>query len=67
MNDSELQGLFSWAEDNLTKFEIFEVDESTHFYFEGTMIGGWAGDTSSFFYVPSHTASKMVALYDAWL
>jgi len=65
MNNSELRALFTWAAENLMKFEVRDCDESEHYYFEGECVGGFAGDSHSYFYEQGNAGSKLVKLFDA--
>lgn len=65
MNQSELKEFFSWCEENIKTFNKEDCDESEHYYIKDTLIGGWAGDTRSFFYEHSNIFAKALRMMDA--
>jgi hypothetical protein len=60
------ENMFKWADENLVKFEVQQCDESEHYYFDGEMVGGWAGDTRQYFAKRESTGfAKIQAAYNA--
>lgn len=60
------ENMFNWAIDNLVKFEVQQCDESEHFYFDGERVGGWAGDSRTYFADRDSKAfAKVQAAYNA--
>lgn len=49
MNQNEIREFLDYCEGNVKNFEVSDCEESVHCYFNDTMIGGYAGDSRSYF------------------
>lgn len=49
MKNINLEKLFNFCEENLENFKVEDIDESQHYYLNGQIIGGYAGDTRTLF------------------
>ena len=65
MNEEEMKAFFEWCDENLKGFEVQDCDESQHFYLNGVMIGGWAGDTRAYFYDQNDELAKALRMMNA--
>lgn len=65
MNQTEIKEFFDWCEDHIKNCYWDDCDESMHFYYAETMLGGWAGDSQKFFYNQSDDLAKLLRMLDA--
>lgn len=65
MNQQEMQAFFLWCESTLLGFEVVENEESTHYYLHDERIGGWAGDSKTFFLEHNEICSGAIRMMDA--
>lgn len=49
MNQSEIREFLDYCEENVRNFNVSDCEESVHCYFNDTMIGGYAGDSRTYF------------------
>lgn len=66
MNQQEIQSLFAWATDSIVGFEVEDCEESYHCYYNGTFVGGWAGDSREYFFKHSDDLARLIRMYDAF-
>ncbi|MGD8116954.1 hypothetical protein [Vibrio sp. TRT 29B02] len=66
MNESEARVFFEWAEEHLKGFTVEDCEESTHYYLNGVLVGGWAGDTRQTFYKQNDELAKGLRMFDAY-
>lgn len=64
MDEFETQHFLEWVTENLAGVEVQDVDESIHVYYKGSLIGGFAGDTRTYFVdMKSETYQRAVRMY----
>ena len=67
MEQAELQELYMWGSRNIQAFEVEQVDESTHYYMNNELIGGFAGDTQQFFYLHTNEFDALLERFSTYL
>ncbi len=65
MNQNEIQDALDWALENIKQVSEVDAEESTHIYYGGTLIGGYAGDTRQLFWKVNDESAKILRMMDA--
>lgn len=65
MNNEECAEFLGWCTEHL-QCDLNDCDESSHLYFNGEMIGGYAGDRREYFMEQNDTVARVFKMYNEW-
>lgn len=65
MNNEECAEFLGWCTEHL-QCDLSDCDESSHLYFNGERIGGYAGDRREYFVDSNDTVARVFRMYNEW-